>query len=606
MSASQLSGIQSDQPNLLGDGFYNSYVLDVSSLTQTLTQFNDTVFLQPGGSSANIAIMPVVADLVDRTAHITNTGLNITNIDGDLIVNNGFVQSDTINVSTLNYQTLNPPVSVGSISSIVANNTIDIKAGGYTSYINLSTGTNSGVNITNGATTTMAVNGSGVQMILSDGLYISPSGGGGGGQQIVQYPLVPLGANEYYSQGWGGIGGLGTRFTAGTKNYGSYHICSADGTTVVDGDLTVGTLNYTALNPAISVVSSFNTVSISSLNVSSITAPKYSYNAYVGSLGSDTTGNGTQLAPFSTVAKAISSFTGLADTTPIYINLSAGNYGENIKVSRHNTYIAGANTSQPSATVINGSLEFDMLPISSIASVGSVVGVQINNVIHTNTSPTNSSVVVSDCIIAPATSGINAVATTDTSAGVGNGDMTIQNSIIYMNDATAININTTRITLVNTQITNNPLLTPSLSSMITTTGAGGVNLFGCSLYQNSSASNVNPIIQYNNTANTPSPQSINNAIIQYTSGTADTGVGNKCCMKFANISSMSVVQVINSSLLAPGATTTNGSAGQILCVQRTGTGTCSMFYGNNLAFGTVNKFPNAGSGFTKTAYTVPV
>lgn len=274
MSASQISAIEWNQPNLLGDGFYAiQTTLNVSSVStlQTLTQFNDTIFLEPGGSSANIATMPLILDLADRTAHITNTGLNITTVDGDLLVNNGFIQTDTINVSTINYQSLNPPVNV-AISSIVANNTIDIVASGYTSYINLSTGTNSGVNIINGNTTVMSI-GSGVQMLLSDGLYISANGGGGGGQQIVQYPLVPIGANEYYNQSWNGIGGAGTSFIAGTINYGSYQLTSADGTVVVQNDLSVSG-NASASNLTANNSITANTGSISSLNVSTL---NYSY-----------------------------------------------------------------------------------------------------------------------------------------------------------------------------------------------------------------------------------------------------------------------------------------------------------------------------------------
>lgn len=137
MSASQLSGIQANEPNLLGDGFYNSYTLDLSSITQSLSQFNDTIFLQPGGSSANIATMPLLTDLADRTARLTTTGLNITTIDGDLLVNNGFIQTDTINVSTINYQTLNPAIVVANPAYVyyVAMNG-RLKSAGATGTIN--------------------------------------------------------------------------------------------------------------------------------------------------------------------------------------------------------------------------------------------------------------------------------------------------------------------------------------------------------------------------------------------------------------------------------------------------------------------------------------
>jgi len=228
MSASQLTAIQSDQPNLLGDSFYNhQYELNLSSLTQTLTQFNDTIFLQPGGSSANIAIMPVVANLVDRTAHITNTGLNITNIDGDLIVNNGFIQSDVINVSTLNYQTLNPPIKIPAISSITAS-TITLQAPAPPfGTIDLYTGSSIGMTLGNGGIYTYTQNGFNLGAINS-----------GGGAFIAQTPLVAPNPNSYYQQTWDN-GSPSTRFTAGTYNGGSYHIMSSDGTVVVDNNLMV-------------------------------------------------------------------------------------------------------------------------------------------------------------------------------------------------------------------------------------------------------------------------------------------------------------------------------------------------------------------------------
>ena len=249
MSASQLAGIQGNQPNLLGDYFYGiTTTVNISSVStlQTLEQFDDSIYLQPGGSSVDVATMPTVLDLVFRTAHISNTGLNITNIDGDLVVANGFVQSDVINVSTLNYNSLNPPITIPAISSITAS-TISLQAPEPpVGIVELYTGSSIGMGISYGAINTYTQNGFRLNAVNA-----------GGGSFIAQTPLVPPNYNTYYQQTWDN-GSPSTRFTAGTYNGGSYHIMSYDGTVVVDDNL--------AVNSTITA----DTGSVSSLNVSTI------------------------------------------------------------------------------------------------------------------------------------------------------------------------------------------------------------------------------------------------------------------------------------------------------------------------------------------------
>jgi hypothetical protein len=116
MSASQTDSIQANIPNALGDGFYNNTTTFVGSI-QTLSQFDDTFTLSPGGGTVNVGAMPTITTLVTNTTKLTyNGGLNITTIDGDLQVTNGNINVPTGNVTcnTLNYTTLNPPVSGGS------------------------------------------------------------------------------------------------------------------------------------------------------------------------------------------------------------------------------------------------------------------------------------------------------------------------------------------------------------------------------------------------------------------------------------------------------------------------------------------------------------
>jgi len=113
MSASEITAIQANVPNALGDSFYITQTSSVGG-SGTLSQFDDTITLAPGGSTANIAAMPTITTLVTNTTNLTyDGGLNITTIDGDLQVTNGNISLPTGNVTcnTLNYTTLNPPVS---------------------------------------------------------------------------------------------------------------------------------------------------------------------------------------------------------------------------------------------------------------------------------------------------------------------------------------------------------------------------------------------------------------------------------------------------------------------------------------------------------------
>ena len=329
----------------------------------------------------------------------------------------------------------------------------------------------------------------------------------------------------------------------------------------------------------------------------------FSYNIYVSNIsGSDTTGDGKISNPYKTITKAIAVAGTIAETNQVIINLACGTYTENLNITRDNLYIVGGSTSLSTATVINGSITVDTTGSSQLILVGGLSSVYFTNFIYNNANPKNQSYVITDCLIVPG-AGTSGVVFTDTSVG-GNGDITIQNSLIYMSDTTAVTISNGRITMINSQITNNPGLANATVSLITTSGTGGVNLFGCSLIQGSTSSTVQPLINMTNNASTGAPMLINSCILQYTSATADTGTGAKCCIRFSNSAAISGVSVINNLLICEGARTTNGSAGQYLAIQRTGAGTITLSYGQNLCGATANHLPATAAGLTKTAYVV--
>ena len=368
----------------------------------------------------------------------------------------------------------------------------------------------------------------------------------------------------------------------------------------------VGQSGVTSVNGslgAISVVPGSN-ISINTVaNTITINAPlsAFSYNFYVSGIsGSDVTGTGTISNPYRTIGATMTFVNTISDTNQVVINLAAGTYTENISITRDNTYITGGSTSLSTATIINGTITIDMTGTSQLIVVGGLSSVQITNIVYNNSVAKNQSFIVTDCLIVPGL-GVSAIVTTDTSVG-GNGDMTIQNSLIYMSDAVAVSCSNCSLNCINTQITNNPVIISPLS-MITTTGTGRVNLFGCSVIQTSTVSTVAPLIKLANNSSTQTI-SINNSILQYTSATLDTGTGTKCCLQIANSAPISGVSVYNNLLICEGARTTNGIALQYLAIQRTGAGTVTLTYGQNLCGATANHLPAAATGLTKTPYVV--
>ena len=347
----------------------------------------------------------------------------------------------------------------------------------------------------------------------------------------------------------------------------------------------------------ISINTSFSTITI---NANAVVTP-FSYIFYVsGVSGSDVTGNGTITNPYQTINKAMTSANLIPDTNQVIINLAPGTYTENVSMTRDNIYITGGSTSLSASTVINGTITIDMTGTSQLIVVGGLSSVQITNIVYNNSVAKNQSFIVTDCIIVPGL-GVSAIVTTDTSVG-GNGDMTIQNSLVYMSDAVAVSCSNCSLNFINTQITNNPVIISPLS-MITTTGTGRVNLFGCSVIQNSTVSTVAPLVKIANNSSTQT-MTFNNAILQYTSANLDAGTGTKCCIQLANSASITSCIVINCLLICQGATTTNGIAGQFLAIQRTGAGTVTLNYGQNLCGTTANHLPATAVGLTKTAYVV--
>ena len=362
-----------------------------------------------------------------------------------------------------------------------------------------------------------------------------------------------------------------------------------------------GTTNVTVTNDGVLDLTAGSGISITgtkanyTISNSFPSTTSFSYNYYVSNIsGNDITGDGNISNPYQTITKALAVAGTIADSNPVIINLACGTYTENITINRNNTYITGGSTSLSSATVINGSVTIDMTSSSLFIVVGGLSSVQVTNIIYQNSVAKDQNYIVTDCIIVPG-NGVSGIELTDTSVG-GNGNMTVQNSIVYMSDTTAVSVSNSRISFINTQITNNPGLANATVSMVVTSGTGGVNMFGTSVIQNSTSSTVQPLVDITNSVATGSVMTLNNAILTYTSATSDSGTGAKCCVRFSNSASVSM-NMINNLLTCIGATT--GSP-NIQSVQKTGAGTVSLNYGDNQVIGPAYYI---ASGVTKTPMT---
>ena len=576
------------------------YNIAVSSITG-ISSLNGTAFPGP------VADVSLWADYVaSSNVTIPNKDLNMTTTTAGISYNTANLNAN-VNIGNLANAPLRPDfnaycgnVTFGGLTTPLTTMTVNSIGG-----INLTSAT--GVNVTGGGTVTVS-GGGGVAVSGGGGVTV----GGGGGVAITGAGAISVAAGGVSVAGGGvAITAGGLAINAGLTEIGTIggpggglNIFGSDINMIPVGAITAEI--YTEYLKSHSGTNTMQITGVSTINGSVYPptvggATDFSYNIYVSNIsGSDTTGDGKISNPYQTITKAIAVAGTIAETNQVIINLACGTYTENLNITRDNLYITGGSTSLSTATVINGSITVDTTGSSQLILIGGLSSVYFNNFIYNNSVAKNQSYVITDCLIVPG-AGTSAIVFTDTSVG-GNGDITIQNSLIYMSDTTAVTISNGRISMVNSQITNNPGLANATVSLITTSGTGGVNLFGCSLIQGSTSSTVQPLINMTNNASTGSPMLINSCILQYTSATADTGTGAKCCIRFSNSASISNVSVINCLLICEGARTTNGSAGQYLAIQRTGAGTITLSYGQNLCGATANHLPATAAGLTKTAY----
>jgi len=610
----------------LNANYISSQVGTISSLSTSIITLDGATLTTAGGTELLLNGIPIAttANLSSLADWALDPAISTINANGNNIISVNDLQVSSITVSTINGTTYPPPATgvtslnaqTGVVALISAGSTVTI-TNPSPGTINLETAAGSGfVTSVNGAP--------GAITVTSDFSTISTSVVGG----VTTFSAPTLGVSTDIATTCFGVANSASlsatsagitanaaavaaaaaqasadaaAITAGTALASATTALAQSGVTFVNG----GTFSTTiAAGTGIGVLTTYASgVQNPTITISATGAggTPFSYNIYVSNVsGSDATGTGVISNPYKTISAAMTAANAIADSNQVIITLAAGTYTENVSMTRDNIYIVGGSTSLSTATIINGTVTVDMTGTSQLVVVGGLSSVQFTNIVYTNSVAKSQSFVLTDCLIVPGV-GVNAISATDTSVG-GNGDMTIQNSLIYMSDSVAVICSNCSLNFINTQITNNPALI-SAATMITTTGTGRISLFGCSVIQASTSSAVQPLINLGNTVGTQTI-TVSNSILQYTSATADTGTLAKCCIRMANSAPITSVAVYNSLLISEGARTTNGIPTQYVAIQRTGAGTVTLNYGQNLCGATANHLPAAAVGLTKTPYIV--
>lgn len=336
------------------------------------------------------------------------------------------------------------------------------------------------------------------------------------------------------------------------------------------------------------------------LNGLEVKLNSFKYNYYVSNVDGNDTNNGSITQPFKTIGACMTVINALSPDINVVINLSAGNYTENVSITKSGVSLVGSN---PIACVINGDISFNMVQNSSFYAIGVLFGVQINGTLtHTNNTVYNNTLSISN-IISVSPSGKNNLVFQTLGAGL-LGDCTIRDSVIYVNnDTIGILVNNSALFMVATQIQNNPnpLIANTIQNYVYVSGAGRFNAFGVSMYNSSNSASVKALIEIGNTSNATSSTTINNCILLFTNGVATT---TGAIMNFSNSASANTVNFYNNFIRCFCSVNSPNN----YFILKSSTGTVNFSQGNNLGRTGCHTLPNTGAftGWTKTTFSAVV
>jgi hypothetical protein len=351
--------------------------------------------------------------------------------------------------------------------------------------------------------------------------------------------------------------------------------------------------------PSASPASNGNYILNSNSNALSFTAynpvnvSQYQYNFYVSTSGNDSN-NGSISSPYKTIAGAMTYVNTLGVDVNVSINLASGTYTEAVLITKSGVSIIGSSSV---SCVINGDIGINTTQNSSFYSIVEISNVQINGKISVlNATVYTNSTVLSNVVCAPG-SGFNCLSANSTGGGL-LCDITVKNSSVFYanNDTIAVNLINASLTMIGSQITNNPTLANTIENFIKANGSSRVNLFGSSLIQSSNSASVKALIEIANTSNATSSSTINNSIFLFTASTA-AALG--AVMNFSNSAS---ANTYNFYLNYCKCNYSVGLGGQNYIVGKTSTGAVNFTFGNCLGTPSNHTVPNSlfTTGWTRT------
>lgn len=323
-----------------------------------------------------------------------------------------------------------------------------------------------------------------------------------------------------------------------------------------------------------------------------VSISQFQYNLYVSSSGNDSN-DGSISSPKLTIAGAMAFVNTLGADVNVSINLASGIYNEAVLINKSGVSIIG---NSAIGCVINGDVGINTTQNSSFYAIVEISNVQINGQISmSNATVYTNSLVLNNIVSAPPVN-YNCLSANSTGGGL-LCDITVKNSVFYVNNNTiGINLINASLTMVGTQIQNNPALANTIQNFILTNGASRCNLFGCSLYQASTSASVKALIEIANTSNATSSSTINNCIFLFTASTASaTGA----IMNFSNTASSNTYNFYNNYCKCNYSV---GIGGQNYIVGKSSTGSINFTFGNCLGNVANHTVPNTGfaTGWTRT------
>ena len=386
-------------------------------------------------------------------------------------------------------------------------------------------------------------------------------------------------------------------------NFATLEIDDINNITITDPNIKLaGVVNVNDLYtlPSASPVANGNYILNSNSNVLSFATytptsiSQFEYNFYVSTSGDDAN-NGSISSPYKTIGACMTFVNTLSVNTNVAINLASGTYTEAVLINKSCVSIIGSSSI---GCVINGDIGINTTQNSSFYSIVEISNVQINGQITIlNATVYTNSLVLSNIVCAPA-SGFSCLSANSTGGGL-LCDITVKNSsVFYANaDTVAINLINASLSMIGSQITNNPTLANTIENFIKCSGSSRCNLFGSSLIQSSNSASVKSLIDIANTSNATSSSTINSCILLFTASTS-TATGS--IMNFSNTASANTYFFYNNSIK----TNYNiGTGSDKYIISKSSTGAINFTFGNVLSYNNTNhSIPNTGfvSGYVKT------